>query len=195
MTLEEIEKQVKKCKKCRLYKERKNAVFGEGNYSAKIVFIGEAPGKNEDLEGRPFIGSAGKFLNSMLESINIRREDVFITNIVKCRPPNNREPLDDEVYICTSLYLWNQLELINPILIVILGRHSMYRFLPKNLKISDIHGKLKNFINEKTGKFFNILPLYHPAAALYNGSLREILKKDFKKIPKILEKLRKKDEN
>ncbi|MBI3671498.1 uracil-DNA glycosylase, partial [Candidatus Azambacteria bacterium] len=180
MTLEEIEQQIKVCQECRLCEKRTNAVPGEGNKKAELVFIGEGPGKNEDIEGRPFVGSAGKFLNAMLESVGMKREDVFITNIVKCRPPNNRDPEEDEAQKCVSLYLWNQLELISPVLIATLGRHSMYRFLPSHLKISDVHGKPKKVTNEKTKKTFNILPLYHPAAALYNGGLRETLEKDFK---------------
>ncbi len=191
MNLKDLEKQIKKCQKCRLYKERTNAVFGDGDFKAKIVFIGEAPGKAEDLEGKPFIGAAGKFLTSMIESIGLKREDVFITNIVKCRPPNNRDPQDDEADICSDLYLWKQLELINPLLVATLGRHSMYRFLPNTFKISDVHGKPKKIVNKKTKKTFNILPLYHPAAALYNGGLRETLEEDFKKIPTILKKLSK----
>ncbi len=189
MNLEELEKQIKKCKKCNLYKKRIKAVPGEGSKNAKLVFIGEGPGRLEDLKGRPFVGASGKLLSEMLEEINLKREDVFITNIVKCRPPQNRDPQDDEVEICTKFYLWKQLEFINPVLVATLGRHSMYRFLPKNFKISEVHGKPKKIINKKIGKKFNFLPLYHPAAALYNGGLREILKKDFKKIPKILKKL------
>ncbi len=190
MTLSDIERQIKACQECPLAKTRTNAVPGEGNFSADIVFLGEGPGKDEDLQGRPFVGAAGKFLTQMIKSIGLKREDVFITNIVKCRPPNNRDPEDDEVSVCTELYLWRQLELVNPILIATLGRHSMHRFLPKNFKISQIHGIPKKVTNKKTGKTFNILPLYHPAAALYNGALRETLENDFKKIPKIIEKLR-----
>ena len=191
MTLEELEKQIKKCQECPLAKIRTNAVPGEGSFSAKIVFLGEGPGKSEDEQGRPFVGAAGKFLTEMIESIGLKREDVFITNIVKCRPPNNRDPEENEVKTCTELYLWRQLELINPVLIATLGRHSMYRFLPSHFKISEVHGKPKRVANEKTGRVFNILPLYHPAAALYNGGLRETLKKDFQKIPKIIEKIEK----
>lgn len=203
MNLEIIAQQIKKCEKCRLCEKRTNAVPGEGSPTAKIVFIGEGPGRNEDLQGRPFVGAAGKFLTEMLESIGMKREDVFITNIVKCRPPNNRDPFDDEVEICAKLYLWNQLDLINPKLVATLGRHSMYRFLPRDLKISEVHGNLqtqkaeqsshdgkpRKAINKITGKTFNILPLYHPAAALYNGSIRQTMLDDFKNIPKILERL------
>jgi len=189
MNLKELEKQAKKCQKCILGKTRTRVVFGEGSENAKLVFVGEGPGKAEDLSGRPFVGAAGKFLTQMLGSIGLKREDIFITNIVKCRPPNNRDPQEEEVKTCTELFLWKQLEIINPILVATLGRHSMYRFLPQNFKISEVHGKAKKISNQKTGREFNLLPLYHPAAALYNGGLREVLEKDFKKIPQILKKL------
>lgn len=189
MDLDLISEQIKKCQACRLAQGRINAVPGMGDSHAKIVFIGEGPGKQEDVQGEPFVGAAGKFLNTMLESIAMSRSDVFITNIVKCRPPGNRDPEEDEIDTCTSLYLWNQLELINPLLIATLGRHSMYNFLPKDTKISEAHGKPVHISNKKTGRMFNILPLYHPAAALYNGGLRETLLDDFKTIPKLLKKL------
>ena len=191
MSLEELAEKIKKCGECRLCETRTNAVPGEGSASAKIVFIGEGPGKEEDLQGRPFVGAAGKFLTQMIESVGLKREDIFITNIVKCRPPENRDPEDDEVKTCTELYLWKQIELINPVLIATLGRHSMYRFLPQTFKISDVHGKPKKIENKRSGKSFNLLPLYHPAAALYNGGLRETLEKDFKRIPSMLKKLEK----
>lgn len=192
MDLELLTEQIRNCQACRLAQGRTNAVPGVGNAHAKIVFIGEGPGKQEDAKGEPFVGAAGKFLNTMLESIKMTREDVFITNIVKCRPPGNRDPQEDEIEKCTSLYLWSQLELINPLLIVTLGRHSMYEFLPETAKISVVHGKPMQTVNKRTGRSFNILPLYHPAAALYNGGLRQTLLDDFKKIPKILKSLEKK---
>lgn len=192
MDLDLISQQIQKCQACRLAQGRTNAVPGVGSVNAKIVFIGEGPGKQEDAKGEPFVGAAGKFLNTMLESIKMSRSDVFITNVVKCRPPENRDPQDDEIETCTSLYLWNQLELINPLIIATLGRHSMYRFLPETTKISEAHGKQMQIINKHTGKSFTIMPLYHPAAALYNGGLRETLLNDFKKIPKILKSLEKK---
>ncbi len=192
MNLEAISNQIKQCQACRLAQGRTNAVPGMGNVHAKVVFIGEGPGKQEDAKGEPFVGAAGKFLNTMLESIAMSRSDVFITNVVKCRPPGNRDPQEDEISACTSLYLWNQLELINPLLIATLGRHSMYNFLPQATKISLVHGKLMEVVNKHIGKSFNVLPLYHPAAALYNGGLRQTLLDDFKKIPKILKSLEKK---
>lgn len=188
--LDEIAAKVRFCQMCRLWEGRTKAVPGSGSYQTEIVFIGEGPGKDEDLQGEPFVGAAGKFLNEMLKSINLKREDVFITNVVKCRPPDNRDPLEDEIDTCASLYLWRQLELINPILIVTLGRHSMYKFLPETVKISKAHGIPMRATIKKTGKTFNVLPMYHPAAALYNGGLRQTLISDFEKIPKVVESLK-----
>lgn len=156
-------------------------VFGEGNLDADIVFVGEAPGKNEDLIGKPFVGAAGKFLDEMLGSINLKREDIYITNIVKYRPPNNRDPLPEEKAEFLP-YLEEQLAIINPKIIVTLGRHSTNCFLPGML-ISQVHGQPKRKNN------IVYLPLYHPAAALYNGAMRQVLIDDFKKIPLILKKL------
>lgn len=156
-------------------------VFGAGNPDAAIVFIGEAPGKKEDLKGMPFIGAAGKFLNEMLASINLKREDVYITNIVKYRPPNNRDPLPAEKAEFLP-YLQKQLDIIDPRVIVTLGRHSMDSLLP-GLMISEVHGQ------EQTHNGRIYLPLFHPAAALYNGALRQTLIDDFAKLPPLLEKL------
>lgn len=161
-------------------------VFADGNPDADIVFIGEAPGKNEDLQGLPFVGAAGKFLNEMLEMINLKRADIYITNIVKYRPPNNRDPLPEEKQAFLP-YLVRQLEVIKPKLVITLGRHSMEYFLP-NLKISAVHGEPKR-IAIGTRKQV-ILPLFHPAAALYNGGLRQTLIDDFAQIPMILEKIK-----
>jgi DNA polymerase len=171
---------------CELKKTATQPVPGDGNPNAEIVFIGEAPGKNEDLEGRPFVGAAGKFLAEMLASIKLQREDIYITNIVKYRPPNNRDPEPSEKEACAS-WLYEELNIIKPKLIVFLGRHSMNDFFPE-LKISEAHGKLihKKFKRIETEYF---LPLYHPAAALYNGGLREELLKDFKKIPTAISKI------
>lgn len=170
---------------CGLRKSATQGVPGDGNANAQIVFIGEAPGAKEDKEGRPFVGSAGKFLSEMLESIKMKREDIYITNIVKYRPPENRDPTAKEIADCAK-WLEEEIKLIDPLLIVFLGRHSMSHFFP-NEKISDVHGIL--ITGERFGKVRNFLPLYHPAAALYNGSLREVLKKDFKTLPGILKKL------
>lgn len=171
---------------CELRKTATQAVFGNGNAESDIVFIGEAPGKNEDLKGIPFVGTAGKFLEEMLEGIGKKREDIYITNIVKYRPPNNRDPEQSEKETCNE-WLINELKIISPKLIVFLGRHSMTRFFPTE-KISDLHGKLLIKPTPEFGKqaFF---PLYHPAAALYNGGMRETLIKDFNKITKALERI------
>jgi DNA polymerase len=159
-----------------------NLVFGNGDPAADIVFIGEAPGQNEDLQGLPFVGAAGKFLNEMLEGINLKRQQVYITNIVKYRPPNNRDPLPEEKAAFLP-YLERQLKVISPLLAVTLGRHSMECFLPGQ-QISKIHGQPKRL----KGQVY--LPLFHPAAALYNGSMRQTLIDDFATIPEILRLIR-----
>jgi len=157
-------------------------VFGDGNPDAELVFIGEAPGKNEDLQGLPFVGAAGKFLNEMLAGIGLRRLDVYITNIVKYRPPGNRDPYPDEKAEFLP-FLRAQLDVIKPKIVATLGRHSMECFLP-GLKISDVHGQPKRL----KGQVY--LPLFHPAAALYNGGMRQTLIDDFAKIPRILAQIK-----
>ena len=156
-------------------------VTGHGNPEADIVFIGEAPGKNEDLQGIPFVGAAGKFLDQMLAQADLKREDIYITNIVKYRPPNNRDPLPAEKKAFWP-YLVRELQIINPSIIVTLGRHSMEYFLP-NMKISEIHGQPKRvtFGEHK----MVIMPLYHPAAAMYNGDLKATLLEDFAQVPAV----------
>ena len=171
---------------CELKKTATQAVFGDGNADAEVVFIGEAPGKNEDIEGIPFVGAAGKFLAEMLNGIEMKRENIYITNIVKYRPPNNRDPEPSEKKDCNE-WLIKELQIISPKLIIFLGRHSMTRFFPTE-KISDLHGKLLIKTTLELGRQA-FMPLYHPAAALYNGSMRETLIKDFNKIPKALEKI------
>jgi DNA polymerase len=157
-------------------------VFGVGDPDAEIVFIGEAPGKNEDLQGEPFVGAAGKFLDEMLEMIGLKRAAVYITNIVKYRPPGNRDPLPDEKAAFMP-YLESQLDVIGPVLTVTLGRHSLNCFLPE-LQISRVHGQPKRYKDRV------YLPLFHPAAALYNGSMRQTLVDDFASIPAIIEKIK-----
>ncbi len=183
MDLDEIAQEIKVCKKCPLWRGRTNAVPGEGNYKAEILFIGEGPGETEDREGRPFAGEAGNFLNELLESIDLKREDVYITNVVKCRPPHNRDPLEEEVRVCTSRYLFDQIKLIKPKLIVTLGRHSMQVFFPQLKSVSAVHGKAY----KKASQVYFLS--YHPAAALYQQSLKESIKEDFRKIPEILEQI------
>ena len=175
-----------------LAKDCLNPVPGEGNANAELMFIGEAPGAQEDKQGRPFVGASGKFLAEMLESIGLKREDVFITNIVKFRPPENRDPKPEEIKACMPI-LFEQIEVIRPKLLIFLGRHSMNVFFPK-LKISEAHGEMvKTNVQNHDGSEFeqNCLPLYHPAAALYNGSMRKVLLEDFAKIPKLLEIIKK----
>jgi DNA polymerase len=157
-------------------------VFGDGNPAADVVFIGEAPGKNEDIQGVPFVGAAGKFLNEMLAQIGLKREDIYITNIVKYRPPNNRDPLPDEKAAFLP-YLQDQLDIIQPALVITLGRHSMNCFLP-DLQISKVHGQPKRY----KGQVY--MPLFHPAAALYNGGMRQTLIDDFCKIPTIIDMIK-----
>ncbi|MFZ2226755.1 MAG: uracil-DNA glycosylase [Candidatus Moraniibacteriota bacterium] len=195
--LEKLNAEMFACTKCALRKGCIQVVPGAGSESAKIMFIGEAPGKKEDETGMPFIGSAGKFLNEMLDAIKLKREDVYIANVCKCRPPENRDPLPEEISTCWP-WLLAQIEIIQPKLIVTLGRHSMERFLP-GFKISEVHGKAMRREIEGMGKpglpagrqvFYT---LYHPAAALYNGGMRETLIKDFKRIPKIIAKIEKEE--
>jgi DNA polymerase len=166
-----------------LAKQATNLVMGAGSLDADIVFIGEAPGKNEDLQGLPFVGAAGKFLSEMLQSIGLERKDVYITNTVKYRPPNNRDPLPEEKKEFLP-YLLHQLAVIQPKLIVTLGKHAMETFLP-GMKISQIHGQPKRVHG------LVIMPLFHPAAALYNGGMRATLMDDFTKIQKTLELIKK----
>jgi DNA polymerase len=170
-----------------LAKTAKNLVMGDGNIDAEIVFIGEAPGKNEDETGLPFVGAAGKFLDEMLAAAGMKRSDIYITNIVKYRPPNNRDPLPEEKRAFWP-YLVRQLDAIQPKIVVTLGRHSMEYFLPEQ-KISMIHGQPKRISFGETK--IVIVPLYHPAAALYNGSMRATLIEDFMKLPTIINILEK----
>jgi uracil-DNA glycosylase family 4 len=157
-------------------------VMGNGNLDSDIMFIGEAPGKKEDLSGLPFVGAAGKFLNVMLFAAGLERKDVYITNIVKYRPPNNRDPLPEEKAAFLP-YLLRQIQIINPKIVITLGRHSMEYFLP-GMKIGEIHGQPQSVVVQ--GQAMIIMPLYHPAAALYNGGLRQTLLDDFLKVPLII---------
>lgn len=182
-SLKAIDLAIHDCTACPLAVGRLTAVPGDGNPESDILFIGEGPGQKEDETGHPFVGAAGKFLDTMLASIGKTRAQVFVTNVVKCRPPQNRDPEPDEISTCTDLFLWKQIELIAPKLICTLGRHSMGLFFPPEFKISQVHGQPKRVKNKV------VLPLYHPAAALYNGGMRETLMYDFKKIPLVLKKL------
>jgi DNA polymerase len=179
--LQEIANEISTCKRCQLHHSRKRSVPGEGPYDAEIMFIGEAPGFHENEQGRPFVGAAGKLLDSLLERINMNRKQVVITNVVKCRPPGNRDPLEEEINTCVQSYLLRQIELIDPSLIVTLGRFSMGLFF-KNAKISEIHG---NAI--KAGNRW-VAAMYHPAAALHQRKLLEVIQKDFDKLPGLVDK-------
>ncbi len=190
--LNKIAEEIRKCKKCDLWKNRKNAVPGEGNPDAEIMFVGEAPGFNEDLQGRPFVGVAGKLLTSLImDKLGLERRQVFITNVVKCRPPNNRDPKQEEIEVC-SPYLDEQVRIIKPKIIVTLGRHSTIYFLKKlgiNVSgVSQVRGKV--FRGKLNDTKVIIIPTYHPAAALYNPRLRGILEKDFELIKTILEEIK-----
>lgn len=157
-------------------------VIGSGNPNANILFIGEAPGKKEDEQGVPFIGAAGKFLDTMLAAAGMNRDDVYITNIVKYRPPNNRDPKPAEKAAFLP-FLLKQIDIIQPKVIITLGRHSMENFLPDQ-QIGQIHGEPQTI--ELGEKMYTIVPLYHPAAALYNGSLRQTLIDDFMRVPEVI---------
>ena len=174
-----LAEEIDNCRKCSLGFERTNTVPGEGPYSASIVFIGEAPGHNEDLQGKPFVGAAGRLLDDLLSQVGFERQDVFITNILKCRPPNNRDPLPAEIKACTP-FLEKQLQKIQPNIIVTLGRFSLSYFFP-TLQIGKVRGKLLKWNNQ------NIYPVYHPAAALRNTKFYDLLKNDFQQMVQFLE--------
>jgi uracil-DNA glycosylase len=176
--LKTVASEVSVCVDCKLHRSRKLAVPGEGPAAADILFIGEGPGFHENEQGRPFVGAAGRFLEELLASIGLTRGQVFITNIVKCRPPGNRDPLPDEIDAC-SKYLERQIAAINPKIIVTLGRHSMARFFP-NARISTLHGQGKS-VNGRM-----VVAMYHPAAALHQPSLRQQVEEDFSRLPEWL---------
>src|SRR4026208_2469228 len=182
-TLAKIAREVSVCTKCDLHKSRKKAVPGEGPVHAEIMFIGEGPGFHENEQGRPFVGAAGKFLDQLLEQAGVTRADVWITNVVNCRPPGNRDPLPDEVEICTGNYLKHQIEIVNPSIIGTLGRHSMGLFF-KGAKITQIHGQMR-----KVGERF-VIAMFHPAAALHQQSLKSTIMDDFARLPELLKEAR-----
>ncbi len=177
--LEALRVEIARCTKCLLHRGRTKSVPGEGPENADIMFIGEAPGFHEDQQGYPFVGAAGKFLETLLESIGLTREDVFIANVIKCRPPGNRDPLPEEIEACKP-FLDRQIELILPKLVVTLGRFSMARAFPK-ARISRIHGQPR-----KIGGVI-YYPMYHPAAALHQPSLRRTIEEDMFRIPELIE--------
>jgi len=181
--LKEVAAEASTCARCDLCKSRTRAVPGEGNPQAKILFIGEGPGFHEDKQGRPFVGPSGQLLQELLKSINLKREDVFITNVVKCRPPDNRDPLPSEIDACND-YLDRQIAAIQPLVIVTLGRHSMAKFFSGE-KISAIHGRARIVGGQGEPKKdgYICIPMFHPAAALRTESYKIALREDFKKIP------------
>jgi DNA polymerase len=179
-SLQSIAAEVRACTLCGLHTGRTNAVPGEGPLTAELMLIGEGPGFNEDKQGRPFVGASGQFLTELIAKAGYKREEVFIANVVKCRPPQNRDPLPEEIHACGA-YLDRQIAVINPKVIVTLGRFSMARYFP-GAKISAIHGQAK-VINGRT-----IVPMFHPAAALHNGALREPLEQDFVRLKELIQK-------
>jgi DNA polymerase len=185
--LEKVAQEARVCTKCELQFSRKLAVPGEGPVNADIMFIGEGPGFHENEQGRPFVGAAGKLLDELLAKINMKRSDVFITNVVKCRPPGNRDPQPDEINACSD-YLERQMEAINPKVVVTLGRHSLGRFLP-NAKISEIHGQAKRV----KGRL--VVAMYHPAAGLHQRSLMAAIEQDFKRLPELIAKAAQMDDD
>ena len=172
--LDKLKKEVEKCKKCRLWKTRNKVVFGEGDFRKRIMLIGEAPGKKEDLLGKPFCGLAGKFLDVVLKELNLSRKDIFITSVIKCRPPKNRKPKRDEIESC-KLFLSQQIEILKPKLIVLLGQVALETFF-KNKKISNAHG---SFLKKGKLKFF---VTFHPAAGMRFPKIRKLIFKDLEKL-------------
>jgi len=178
--MEQVNKEIRECQKCELWRQRKNPVPGEGSLNPRVVFIGEAPGYWEDVKGRPFVGAAGKLLDEMIRRIGLSRETVYITNILKCRPPKNRDPRPEEIKACTP-FLEKQLEILKPEIIVTLGRHSAIYFLSKlgySVRgITTVRGKI--YYARLWDRNVRILPTFHPAATLYNVKLKDSLSKDF----------------
>ncbi len=181
-SLEKISREVLVCPKCRLCETRKHAVPGEGSESTKVMFVGEAPGEQEDLQGRPFVGAAGKLLTDLLKSVDLRREDVYIANTVKCRPPNNRPPRKDESAACRP-YLDRQVALIRPAVICPMGNSAIRAFLDSDESVTALHG-IPFEIQSVT-----YFPMYHPAAALYTFSLRKVMEEDFRKLRALLDSI------
>ena len=177
--LDELRVQVESCRRCPLCDGRTQTVFGVGTPHARVMFIGEAPGKNEDLQGEPFVGAAGHYLNELLGCAGLRREDVFIANVLKCRPPGNRDPRPEEIQTCTP-FLREQTRTIDPEVLVTLGKFSTQFVLKTQVGITRLHGRV-----QRAGKFL-VFPIFHPAAALYDGAKREALENDFVTLGQLL---------
>jgi DNA polymerase len=187
--MEKVIREVMSCRKCELWRTRNNPVPGEGSLNAEVMFIGEAPGYNEDVQGRPFVGAAGKLLDALISRVlNLARGDVYIANVLKCRPPGNRDPLPEEVELCTP-YLDRQLLIVRPRVIVTLGRYStMYLMRKAGIQVRDIssvRGKLYKI--NVLGLSVNLIPTFHPAAALYNPKLKALLEEDFRRVREALQ--------
>ena len=180
--LDELRVQVESCRHCPLCDGRTQTVFGVGNPHARVMFIGEAPGKYEDLQGEPFVGAAGHYLNELLGCAGLRREDVFIANVLKCRPPGNRDPRPEEIQTCTP-FLREQTRTIDPEVLVTLGKFSTQFVLKTQVGITRLHGRV-----QRAGKFL-VFPIFHPAAALYDGAKREALENDFVTLGELLHQL------
>ena len=180
--LDELRVQVESCRRCPLCDGRTQTVFGVGNPHARVMFIGEAPGKTEDLQGEPFVGAAGHYLNELLGCAGLRREDVFIANVLKCRPPGNRDPRPEEIQTCTP-FLREQTRTIDPEVLVTLGKFSTQFVLKTQVGITRLHGRV-----QRAGKFL-VFPIFHPAAALYDGAKREALENDFVTLGQLLHQL------
>lgn len=180
--LDELRVQVESCRRCPLCDGRTQTVFGVGNPHARVMFIGEAPGKNEDLQGEPLVGAAGHYLNELLGCAGLRREDVFIANVLKCRPPGNRDPRPEEIQTCTP-FLREQTRTIDPEVLVTLGKFSTQFVLKTQMGITRLHGRV-----QRAGKFL-VFPIFHPAAALYDGAKREALENDFVTLGQLLHQL------
>lgn len=181
--LEAIAQEIRNCRQCPLYTGRTNTVPGTGRPDADIMFIGEGPGYHEDQQGLPFVGASGQFLTELLAKIGLSRKDVFITNVIKCRPPGNRDPLSTEIDICVSAFLQRQIDIIQPKVIATLGRFSMGLFFDKNARISKIHGQPKR----ADGRIY--YPIFHPAAVLRNPNLRPAMEEDFKRIQTLIKEI------
>lgn len=175
LSLDEIRFRVEGCRACSLCEGRTNTVFGEGDPHARVLIIGEAPGKNEDLQGRPFVGAAGRFLDELLDAASLKREEVFIANVLKCRPPSNRNPKADEIEACAP-FLREQTQAIDPYVIVTLGNFATQFILRTQTGITHLRGTVN-----QTGRFI-VMPVFHPAAAIYDRSKRDVLLADFERI-------------
>jgi uracil-DNA glycosylase family 4 len=188
--MKKIDVEVAVCVKCRLWRGRKQAVPGEGGINARIMFVGEAPGRQEDLMGLPFVGAAGKLLDELLEKVELSRKEAYITNIVKCRPPGNRDPRPDEIATCTGLYLNRQVSIVHPLFLITLGRHST-RYVLSRVGvevggITEVQGKVYDV--SPFGFSVVVVPMLHPAAALYNAKYKSLLEEDFEVLKAELER-------